>query len=92
MEYGDAMGATFSVVLYGHDRAEMEAAIDAAFAEVARLDAMLSNYRAESEWSEVNRRAPRSPSGFRRSCSSCFRHASHTAGRAKEPSILRWDR
>ena len=57
VEYGDAMGATFSVVLYGRERAAMDAAIDAAFAEVARLDALLSNYRAESEWSEVNRRA-----------------------------------
>lgn len=57
VEHGDAMGATFSVVLYGQERAEMDAAIDAAFAEVARLDALLSNYRAESEWSEVNRRA-----------------------------------
>jgi thiamine biosynthesis lipoprotein len=57
VEHGDAMGSTYSVVLYGNDQAEMRAAIDAAFAEVARLDALLSNYRAESEWSEVNRRA-----------------------------------
>jgi thiamine biosynthesis lipoprotein len=61
VEHGDAMGATFSVVLYGQDRAEMDAAIDAAFAEVARLDALLSNYRAKSEWSEVNRRAADAP-------------------------------
>ena len=60
-EYGDAMGATFSIVLYGHDRAEMEVAINAAFAEVGRLDAMLSNYRPESELSEVNRRAAKEP-------------------------------
>jgi len=55
------MGATYSVVLYGHDRAEMEAAINAAFAEVERIDALLSNYRAESEWSNVNRRAAQEP-------------------------------
>ena len=61
VEHGDAMGSTYSVVLYGKDQAEMEAAIDAAFAEVARLDALLSNYRAESEWSEVNRRAADGP-------------------------------
>jgi len=60
-EYGDAMGATYSVVLYGHDRAEMDAAVNAAFAEVARLDALLSNYRAASEWSEMNRRAASEP-------------------------------
>jgi thiamine biosynthesis lipoprotein len=61
VEHDDAMGATFSVVLYGRERAEMDAAIDAAFAEVARLDALLSNYRAESEWSKVNRRAAEDP-------------------------------
>ena len=60
-ENGDAMSATFSIVLYGHDREEMEAAVNAAFAEVARLDAMLSNHRAESEWSQVNRRAAEGP-------------------------------
>ena len=58
---GDAMGATFSIVLYGNDRAKMEAALDAAFDEAGRLDGMLSNYRAESEWSEVNRRAAEEP-------------------------------
>ncbi len=61
VEHGDAMGSTFSVVLYGRERVAMDAAIDAAFAEVARLDALLSNYRAESEWSEVNRRAADGP-------------------------------
>jgi thiamine biosynthesis lipoprotein len=57
----DAMGATFSIALYGHDRAGMDAAVDAAFAEAARLDAMLSHYRVESEWSAVNRRAADEP-------------------------------
>ncbi len=61
VEHVDAMGSTCSVVLYGQDQAEMDAAIDAAFAEVARLDALLSNYRADSEWSEVNRRAAEEP-------------------------------
>ena len=60
-EHFDAMGATFSIALYGHDRAEMEAAIDAAFAEAARLDAMLSHYRVDSEWSAMNRRAAHEP-------------------------------
>ena len=35
----------------------MEAAVDAALAESQRLDALLSNYRPESEWSVVNRTA-----------------------------------
>jgi len=48
-ESGDAMGATYSIVLYGYDRVKMEAAVDAAFEEVRRLDEMLSNYRADSE-------------------------------------------
>jgi len=57
----DAMGATFSVVLYGSDPASMNQAIDAAFEEVHRLDALLSNYRPESEWSRINREAAEHP-------------------------------
>ena len=53
----DAMGATFSVVLYGSDRLQMGKAADAAFDEVHRLDRLLSNYKPDSEWSEVNRTA-----------------------------------
>jgi len=34
----DAMGATFSVILYGSDQASMNQAIDAAFDEAHRLD------------------------------------------------------
>jgi thiamine biosynthesis lipoprotein len=60
-EYYDAMGVSYSVVLFGYERAEMEAAINAAFAEVGRLDAMLSNYRLESDWSKVNRHAAQEP-------------------------------
>jgi thiamine biosynthesis lipoprotein len=60
-ESADAMGATYSVVVYGYDRVKMEAAADAAFDEVRRLDEMLSNYRADSEWSEVNRHAAEKP-------------------------------
>ena len=53
----EAMGATFSVVLYGSDRSQMEKAAEAAFDEVHRLDRLLSNYKQDSEWSEVNRTA-----------------------------------
>src|ERR1035437_2874403 len=60
-ESGDAMGSTYSIVLYGYDRVKMEAAVDAAFEEVRRLDEMLSNYRVDSEWSEVNRHAAEKP-------------------------------
>ena len=93
VEHGDAMGATFSVVLYGRERAEMDAAIDAAFAEVARLDALLSNYRAESEWSEVNRRAAGwAGAGFAGALSVAVEVHGISAARAKGPSILRWGR
>lgn len=57
----DAMGAIFSVVLYGSDQQSMNQAIDAAFEEAHRLDALLSNYRPESEWSRVNREAAEGP-------------------------------
>jgi len=61
VEHGDAMGATYTVNLYGQDRAAMAAAIDAAFSEVGRLDALLSNYRSGSEWSAMNRSAAQEP-------------------------------
>jgi thiamine biosynthesis lipoprotein len=57
----DAMGSTYTIALYGTDRIKMEAAIDAAFDEVRRLDELLSNYKPESEWSEVNRNAASRP-------------------------------
>jgi FAD:protein FMN transferase len=57
----DAMGATFSVVLYGSDQASMNQAIDAAFDEAHRLDELLSNYRPASEWSRINREAAAHP-------------------------------
>ncbi|HMC61435.1 MAG TPA: FAD:protein FMN transferase, partial [Candidatus Solibacter sp.] len=57
----DAMGSTYSIAVYGDDRIEMEAAVDAAFDEVRRLDDLLSNYKPESEWSQVNRYAAARP-------------------------------
>jgi thiamine biosynthesis lipoprotein len=57
----DAMGSTYSIALYGYDRVRMEAAADAAFDEVRRLDELLSNYQPGSQWSEVNRDAATRP-------------------------------
>ncbi len=57
----DAMGSTYSVVLYGEDRSKLESASEAAFEEVRRLDSLLSNYKPESEWSQVNRDAAKTP-------------------------------
>jgi thiamine biosynthesis lipoprotein len=53
----DAMGGVFSLALYSGTRAAADAASAAAFVELRRLDHMLSNYRADSEWSKVNRDA-----------------------------------
>src|SRR5260370_33922527 len=57
----DSMGSTYSLVLYGQDRARLETASEEAFDEVRRLDRLLSNYRPESEWSRVNRFAAERP-------------------------------
>ena len=57
----DAMGSTFSVALYGDDRIKMEAAADAALDEVRRLDELLSNYKPDSEWSQINGNAATKP-------------------------------
>jgi thiamine biosynthesis lipoprotein len=57
----DAMGATYSVILYGEDRNKLEAASEDAFEEARRLDLLLSNYKPESEWSKVNREAAQRP-------------------------------
>ncbi len=54
-ESADAMGATFSIVLYGQDGACMEAAVRSAFEEVGRIERLLSVYRPDSELSDVNR-------------------------------------
>jgi FAD:protein FMN transferase len=57
----DAMGSTYTVTLYGTDRIAMEAAADAALDEARRLDDLLSNYKKDSELSQVNQRAAQSP-------------------------------
>jgi thiamine biosynthesis lipoprotein len=57
----DAMGSTYTVALYGESRDNLEAVVEQAFEEVRRLDRMLSNYRRDSEWSEVNRFAAQRP-------------------------------
>ncbi len=57
----DAMGASFSIALYSSTRTTADTAAADAFAELRRLDHMLSNYLADSEWSMVNRSAAERP-------------------------------
>jgi thiamine biosynthesis lipoprotein len=57
----DAMGTTFGVTVYGYDNDRLIAAVEAAFEEAQRLERLLSNYRPESEWSKVNRKAAEGP-------------------------------
>lgn len=51
------MGTVFRVVVHAPDRARAEAAADAAFAVVARLDSLFSDYRPDSEVARVARTA-----------------------------------
>src|SRR5580698_1529919 len=57
----DAMGSTYSVVVYGSDEARLRAAVEDASQEARRLDQLLSNYIPASEWSQVNREASSRP-------------------------------
>lgn len=57
----DAMGSTYSMVLYGEDQARLQNAADQAAEEARRLDRMISNYIPSSEWSQINARAAREP-------------------------------
>jgi FAD:protein FMN transferase len=57
----DAMGSTYSVVVYGPDRERLQAIVAEALEEARRLDQLLSNYQPQSEWSQVNRLAADQP-------------------------------
>jgi thiamine biosynthesis lipoprotein len=52
-----AMGTGFTVDLYGASAGTLEAAAQAALEEAQRLDRMLSDYRPDSELSQVNEHA-----------------------------------
>ena len=53
----DAMGTGFSIIAYGEDRARLQSAVAQGLEEARRLDEMLSNYKPDSEWSQMNRQA-----------------------------------
>src|ERR1035437_9397432 len=78
----DAMGSTYSVVVYGDDEARLRAAVEDASEEARRLDHLLSNYIPASEWSQLNREAASKPvrvSTFSRLAGPrhVFRHGHH---------------
>jgi thiamine biosynthesis lipoprotein len=56
-EYRYMMGTSVSIEAFGGDEAARRAAVDEAFAAVAEVDRLMSNYRDDSELSLINRRA-----------------------------------
>jgi FAD:protein FMN transferase len=50
-----SMGTVFEIAVYDQQPKQASAAIDKAFAEIVRLDAMMSNYKPESDLSRLNR-------------------------------------
>ena len=57
----DTMGTTITVVVYGQDRFRLQSAVETSLEEARRLEELLSNYRPESEWSQLNRSAGEKP-------------------------------
>jgi thiamine biosynthesis lipoprotein len=55
------MGSELRVALYGERRGPLASAAIAAFEEARRIDALISNYREDSEWSRLNREASAGP-------------------------------
>ncbi len=55
------MGTRCVVELWSDDRARGDAAIDAVFAELRRIDALMSTYKPESELSRLNASAAKAP-------------------------------
>ena len=55
------MGSELRIALYGPHRGALASATVAAFEEARRIDRLISNYRADSEWSRINEQAARGP-------------------------------
>lgn len=54
-----SMGTMFGIVAYHASAAEAERAVDAAIAEIVRLDAVMSHYKEQSDLTRLNRDARR---------------------------------
>lgn len=78
------MGTIFHIVAYGSRREQIESAIAEALEEARRLDRLLSNYRSESELSQVNRLANKGPvsvsSELFQFLSACLRYSRASEG------------
>lgn len=55
----NAMATDYTIVAYGNDRDYLAEVINQAFEQIDRLDEQMSNYKAESELSRINREAYR---------------------------------
>ncbi len=79
-----AMGTGFTVDLYGASAGSLEAAAAAALEEAQRLDRMLSDYRPDSELSQVNEHAFERPvkvsPEFFALLSACFAYSRRSEG------------
>jgi thiamine biosynthesis lipoprotein len=53
------MGTMFDIVVYHSPRADGEAAVERAMAEILRLDQVMSDYKADSDLSRLNREGSR---------------------------------
>jgi thiamine biosynthesis lipoprotein len=56
-----SMGSEYQIVVYGSNQALLAEACEQAFAEIDRLDELLSNYKPSSELSRVNATAAKGP-------------------------------
>ncbi len=79
-----AMGTQFTIVAYGAEEAQLQAAVSAAFEEIFRLDRQWSNYREDSDLSDVNRRAASEPVNVDRELfkmlETCLKYSRETGG------------
>jgi FAD:protein FMN transferase len=69
------MGTDVAIKAIGDDRRDLEAAVDAAFSEISRLEQMMSNFIQSSELSRINQEAGKVPVAISRELFSVIRRA-----------------
>ena len=79
-----AMGTTYTIAAYGDNPRNLEAILDASFEEVRRVDELLSNYKPDSELSQLNRLGASEPQRvspeFYDLISACVRYSRESEG------------